>query len=176
MRASRVRDAGSNPAGSIKFKSLTDDVRTMSVKPTNYIRIIKGRPINLEERAPSFHNELLRRAAKEYWVGAVVPHIQYLISEAPINQSFWSRASYSQLEFKYKGKKINLTTNHGSEECMRKVIEGNLDISDWVLDLFHLTAPVFHPSGEDFRREEYELFKNEVQEQVKNGIEKYLVE
>ena len=145
-------------------------------KPVDYIRIIKGRPIDLSERAPSFQNEGLRGAAGEYYVGQIIPTLQYLISDEPISERFWRGANYSYLEFVYNNETKTLSTNHGSEACMCAVIDRKLDISDWVLDLFNLTGPVFHKPGEEPQEEEYEAFKKEVQDKTKDGIKKYLVE
>lgn len=136
----------------------------------SYIGIIKGRPIDLQERAPSWSNELLRIAAREYYVCQIVPHLQYLISEVPISQRFWMNADYSHLEFEYKGNKITLSTNHGSEECMTEVIRGKLNISDWILDLRWLLGSAI----ED--KTEREKFLEEIRERTQNGIEKYLIE
>jgi hypothetical protein len=142
----------------------------MSTKPMSYIGIIKGRPIDLQEEAPSWKNELLKRAAREYYVNQIVPHLQYLISEVPVSQRFWANSNYSDLEFEYKGSKVILLTNHGSEECMREVIRGKLDISDWILDLSHLLGIAM--AGRTQREE----FLKEIRERTQNGIEKYLID
>jgi len=142
----------------------------MPTKTMEYMRTIKGRPISLQERAPSYSNELLRIAAGEYKVGDIVPHLKYLISEVPISQRFWMQAGYDVLEFDYKGNKVTLFTNHGSEECMREVIRGKLDISYWILDLSKLLGTPIKD------RTEREKFLEEVQERTKNGIEKHLIE
>jgi len=136
-----------------------------------YIKIIKGRPIDLDEPAPSWNNKLLSLAAGEYKVGDIVPHIQYLISEIPISKSFWEHlGGYNHMEFDYKGNKVLLFTNHGSEACMNKVIREDLDISDWILDLSKLLGTPIKD------RTERNNFKAEIRQRTQNGIEKYLVE
>lgn len=162
-----------------------------------YKGIIIGRPlIDLDEIPPSYYHvlsethknpmvedmlpkmpesmslgrsKMLSEAAREYYrTGYVVEHIQYLLSETPISEMFWNLGAYKELYFEYKGRKISLITNHGSHRCMQAVIQGDLNISDWVLDLFHL-SPAQLDKGT------YQAFKTEVQKQVKNGIKKYLI-
>jgi hypothetical protein len=144
--------------------------------PSNYIRTIKGRPIDLNENAPSFSNQLLREAAHEYHLDQIVPHVKFLISEVPVSQEFWKNA-YDDMNFVYKGNKVHLMTNHGSVDCMNAVIKNRLDISDWILDLSKLlgSTPEFrgYTMDEKIKREG---FKKEISERTKNGIEKLLVE
>lgn len=134
-----------------------------------YKRKIIGRSLDLNESAPSFKNHLLKVAAGEYKVGNIVPHLQYLISEEPINELFWRNANYDDLEFKYKGENIVFITNHGSEDCMNAVLNGKLDISDWILDLSHLLGSTL------MKHNQIMEFKSEIQERTKNGIVRYVI-
>ncbi|MFC1663791.1 hypothetical protein ACFL0A_01570 [Patescibacteria group bacterium] len=128
------------------------------------IKTIKGRPVILTEEAPSWKNEFFKLVANEYKVGDIVPTLKFLISGTQVNEGFWRRANYSALEFKYKGKNVTLITNHGLELSMCKAIDGKIDISDVILDLSKLLATAIKDKNER------ELFKQEIQEKVKNGI------
>jgi hypothetical protein len=151
------------------------DREKQKLVPNPRLKLIRGRPIDLTERAPSFSNKHLAEAAWEYHPYQTVPQIQYLISpESPIEEIFWKQANYSDLDFQYKGKTVKLFTNHGSEYSMRDVIGGKLDISDLVLDLSWLSGQSFRKDGA-YDRKTHKAFKDEVQEQVKNGMKKLLV-
>jgi hypothetical protein len=136
---------------------------------TESTRILKGKPTNLIGPAPSFRSKLLAGAAREYrTLSCISNQVYYLISDTPISEFFWKHAGYSSLEFEYEGKTRTLNTNHGSTACMRAVIDGTLDISDFVFDLVCLIAPIL---GKD----RFPSFEAEVRAKVINGLERELI-
>jgi hypothetical protein len=148
----------------------------MGIVANPRIKLITGRPASLKERAPSFENKILRDNYTEYrHFGEIVNHIRYLISDQPINEAFWRRATYCDLYFGYEGKELRLLANHGSQNTMREVIKGNLDISEWILDLTKMSGHDFHMPDGEYKREEFMAFKQEVQKKLEPGIKKLLV-
>lgn len=132
-------------------------------------KIIKGRKVDLHEEAPSWTDDFLRAAARGYKVEDIIPTLKFLISDIPINEEFWRKANYSHLKFKYNNEKVLLFTKHGLEESICKVIDGKMDISDLILDLSKLIGSAIKDKGAR------EAFRQEIQEKVKNGIEKKVV-
>ncbi len=129
---------------------------------------IKGRKVNLDEPAPSWKNDFLKTAAREYKTGSIIPALKYLMSDIPIDERFWRMANYGTLKFAYKDEEVLLFTNHGLEQSMIKIIEGHLDISDLILDLSKLV-------GIAMDRQEVREFKEEIQRKVESGIEKEII-
>jgi len=149
-----------------------EDIREIQLKMTeaNDYDVINGRPLDFEnDRAPSYHNDLLRACYKEYRAYQIVDAIKYLISDTPIDKKFWYRANYSDLEFEYKGEPKRMITNHGMEACMNAVFRGELDISDWILDLTCMLGLVM-------KKPELLAFRDEIRDRTENGIVRYAYE
>ena len=130
--------------------------------------IIKGRKVILDEPAPSWENEFLKTAAREYKARDIVPTLKYLILDIPIDEQFWRTANYATLEFVYEDEKVTLFTNHGLEQSIIKVIEGHLNISDLILDLSKLVGIAMDRQG-------VKDFKEDIQKKVGNGIERKVI-
>lgn len=142
---------------------------------------IKGRPIvDINERAPSYHNEILKDKFKQYQPPEIVKHILYLISDTPISKSLWLNGGYNTVNFEVDGEDTHLMTNSGSESCMKEVIAGNLDISDWIWDLVCLCRVAFQdvegifPKDRPLEEQMQELLDT-VHSKLKNGIERTLI-
>ena len=135
-------------------------------------KVIKTGPIDLKREAPSRNNKLLAEAAKEYTVGDVLELLKYFVSSFPIEKKKWEEIRNSGGYGTIQAGDIIFSVNHSTGECMKAVIEGELNLGDWILDLSKLVGLSFLIKKDRAAGKE---FLKEIQEKVKNGIDKKVI-
>lgn len=131
--------------------------------------IIKGRVINIKNEAPSFWNDVIHHGASGYMVGEIISLLKFLISNEPIDRNFWIFEKKDKLEFNYNGEKVRVWNTRSSKYVMRALLNGEIDISDWIHDLTILIGI------SSASKEEIEKLKKEAQKKINDGIEKIIV-
>lgn len=99
------------------------------------VRTITGRPIGPDELGLPLPERIYRSMAGSYAPGDVEATIDYLLSDHPIDESLWFGAEYEAIPYEVDGKARTLYTNRHSEGCVRDILRGSLDISEYVADL-----------------------------------------
>lgn len=102
------------------------------------MRTITGRPIQIEEMAQPLPPKVYRSMTAQYAPGDVDSTIDYLLSETPLDEALWMNAEFEAVPYEVDDEERTLYTNPHSEGCVRDVLRGSLDISEYVADLARL--------------------------------------
>lgn len=102
------------------------------------MRTITGRPVLIEELAQPLPPRVHRSMTAQYAPGDVDSTIDYLLSETPMDETLWMHAEFEAIPYEVGGQERTLYTNPHSEGCVRDVLRGSLDISEYVADLARL--------------------------------------
>lgn len=102
------------------------------------MRTMTGRPIGPDELGLPLPERIYRSMMGSYAPGDVWATIEYLLSEHPIEESLWFGANYEAIPYEVDGETRTLYTNRHSEGCVRDILRGSLDISEYVADLSRL--------------------------------------
>lgn len=101
-------------------------------------RTIVGRPIGAEELDEALPDNVYRSMISSYSPGDVGATIDYLLSDTPLEADLWFGARYEAVPFEVGGEKRTLYTNGHSEGCIRDILRGSFDLTEYVANLARL--------------------------------------
>lgn len=135
----------------------------------NAKRTITGRPVSADELAEPLPLRVYNSMVSKYTPGDVGETIDYLLSETPLDEALWLQAAYEAVDYEIAGEQRTLYTNPHSEGCIRDILRGSLDVSEYVADL----ARILHLEIADRDRLLSRL--EEITERLEGGLKKEVV-
>jgi hypothetical protein len=98
-------------------------------------RTIVGRPIGIEELAEPLPRMVYNSMVSRYTPGDVEATIDYLLSDTPLDEALWFGAKYEAIPYEVAGEQRTLYTNSHSEGCVRDILRGSFDLSEYIANL-----------------------------------------
>jgi hypothetical protein len=132
-------------------------------------RTIVGRSINLEELAKPLPTIVYKSMVSGYTPGDVEETIDYLLSDTPLDETLWFGAKYEAVPYEVAGQQRTLYTNPHSEGCVRDILRGSFDLSEYVANL----SRILHLEIQD--RNHLRVRLTEIAERLEGGLKKGVV-